>query len=314
MALVAQELSKARDRLEKATAVTTGRLFDNAVDAMVAGLDSIGGSRFEEGEETETLTVSTYFFGKQNEFWDDMQANGVTPRRLFLYSLLGAGVALGGNLFGVTSGVLGTLAPGAARDARLDVLFPIDGFKRCYDEQDGYEFMYPQEWVGDTGLALQKEQDREGALGMSATTGRARQRRGLALRPDAAFGPQGGDGKENVSVVKSQLLGGFSLSGTMGTPKEAAERLLSKFIAPPGSGKEWELLDAYGEERGQGGLVYQFEYRVQGPGFQVHNFGVVAARGETLFTLTVLAPEELWGDSRKAEKLRRIARSFKLSY
>lgn len=59
-----------------------------------------------------------------------MQANGVTPRRVFLYSLLGAGVAFGGNLFGVTSGVLGSLAPEASRDARLDVLFPVGGFKR----------------------------------------------------------------------------------------------------------------------------------------------------------------------------------------
>lgn len=72
-----------------------------------------------------------YFYGKDNEFWDDMQANGVTPRRVFLYSLLGAGVAFGGNLFGVTSGVLGSLAPETSRDARLDVLFPVGGFKRC---------------------------------------------------------------------------------------------------------------------------------------------------------------------------------------
>ncbi|CAN0478738.1 unnamed protein product, partial [Laminaria digitata] len=71
-----------------------------------------------------------YFYGKDNEFWDDMQANGVTPRRVFLYSLLGAGLAFGGNLFGVTSGVLGSLAPEASRDARLDVLFPVGGFKR----------------------------------------------------------------------------------------------------------------------------------------------------------------------------------------
>lgn len=59
-----------------------------------------------------------------------MQASGVTPRRVFLYTLLAGGLALGGNLFGITSGLLGTVAPGAARDARLDVLFPVKGFKR----------------------------------------------------------------------------------------------------------------------------------------------------------------------------------------
>ncbi|CAN0484083.1 unnamed protein product, partial [Laminaria digitata] len=47
----------------------------------------------------------------------------------------------------------------------------------------------------------------------------------------------GGDGGENVSVVKSELTGGFSLTGTLGKPKEAAEKLLSTFIAPPQSGK-----------------------------------------------------------------------------
>lgn len=66
-----------------------------------------------------------------------MQINGVTPRRVFLYSLLGAGVALGGNLFGVTSGLLGALAPKESRDARLDVLYPVGGFKRYRANERG---------------------------------------------------------------------------------------------------------------------------------------------------------------------------------
>lgn len=73
----------------------------------------------------------SYLYGKDNEFWDDMRANGVTRERFFLYSLLGAAVALGGNLFGVTSGLLSTVAPEASRDLRVDLLFPIGGFKRC---------------------------------------------------------------------------------------------------------------------------------------------------------------------------------------
>lgn len=47
---------------------------------------------------------------------------------------------------------------------------------------------------------------------------------------------KGGDGLENVSVVKSQVMEGFSLRGTLGGPREAAEKLLSTFIAPPDSG------------------------------------------------------------------------------
>lgn len=46
----------------------------------------------------------------------------------------------------------------------------------------------------------------------------------------------GGDGIENVSVVKSELMAGFSLRKTLGEPKEAAEKLLSTVIAPPDSG------------------------------------------------------------------------------
>lgn len=81
------------------------------------------------GGRVLTHRSRSYIFGESNEFWDDLQANGVTPRRLFLYNLLGAGVALGGNLFGVTSGLLG-LAPEASKSARLDVLYPVQGFKR----------------------------------------------------------------------------------------------------------------------------------------------------------------------------------------
>ena len=75
------------------------------------------------------LFLVSYIFGESNEFWDDLEANGVTPRRLFLYNLLGAGVVLGGNLFGVTSDLLG-FAPESSRNARLDVIFPVRGFKR----------------------------------------------------------------------------------------------------------------------------------------------------------------------------------------
>lgn len=39
-----------------------------------------------------------------------------------------------------------------------------------------------------------------------------------------------------MSVVKSELMEGFSLKGTMGKPKEAAQKLLSTVIAPENSG------------------------------------------------------------------------------
>eukprot|EP00752_Nemacystus_decipiens_P010935 g9718.t1 len=315
--LEVEELSKARDRLEKATAESTEMVFDSAVTALAKGLDKVvneGKDTIPEGEDTEKFTVSTYFYGKDNEFWDDMRANGVTRQRFFLYTLLGAAVALGGNLFGVTSGLLGALAPQASRDLRVDLLFPIGGFKRFYSPEDGYEFMYPQGWVGDSGLALRRQRDLEDMRASPAAVARARQRRSSSA-PDVAFGPQGGDGIENVSLVKSQLMAGFSLKKTLGEPQEAAEKILSTVIAPPGSGREWELLDAFEDRREPGGLVYQFEYRVQGERIRkpMRNIGVVAARGSTLFTVTVLAPEESWRGGR-GDKFRQTAKSFRLTY
>lgn len=57
-----QELSKARDRLEKATAESTEMVFDSAVTALAKGLDKVvneGKDAIPEGEDTEKFTVST---------------------------------------------------------------------------------------------------------------------------------------------------------------------------------------------------------------------------------------------------------------
>jgi hypothetical protein len=43
--------------------------------------------------------------------------------------------------------------------------------------------------------------------------------------------------RENLSVIRSSVLPGFSLRGTLGSPNEAADRLLSSVIAPAASGK-----------------------------------------------------------------------------
>ncbi len=108
-----------------------------------------------------------------------------------------------------------------------------------------------------------------------------------------------------------------STQGTLGAPQQAAEFLLSTAIAPPGSGKNTTLIDARAETRLPGGLVYEFEYIVRrddGPRpFALHSLSVIAARPEenTLFTLTVLAPDALWRE-REAE-LRQVAQSFRLT-
>jgi hypothetical protein len=45
---------------------------------------------------------------------------------------------LGGNLFGVSSFLLGLDDGATAGRLRLDVLVPVKGFKRCVDYQNGY--------------------------------------------------------------------------------------------------------------------------------------------------------------------------------
>ena len=68
------------------------------------------------------------------------------------------------------------------------------------------------------------------------------------LRPDcsraqSAFGPMGGTGEENVSVIVSRSPpGGFKLD-RFGDAQNQAEWLLANILAPPGSGKTSELFD-----------------------------------------------------------------------
>ena len=53
-------------------------------------------------------------------------------------------LAIGANFVGVTSGLLGLLPPEQIDDLKLDVVYPVRGFKRYVDEEDGYEFRYPK--------------------------------------------------------------------------------------------------------------------------------------------------------------------------
>lgn len=137
-----------------------------------------------------------------------------------------------------------------------------------------------------------------------------------------AFGPPGRlnvngvseQGDTNVSVLVSPVMPGFSLRGTLGTPTSAAETLLRVSIAPEGSGKTATLINAFEDTERR---VYQFEYVVdRGPnkGPPLHTISVIAERnGDTLLTLTVVAPVQSWdSDPNFALKLQKAAESFHL--
>ena len=74
------------------------------------------------------------------------------PRRVALGVLSGLGIGLGGNIFGISSFLLGLDDGKNAEALRLDALIPVKGFKRCVDYQNGFEFVYPANWLADQRL------------------------------------------------------------------------------------------------------------------------------------------------------------------
>ena len=58
-------------------------------------------------------------------------------RRLLAGATTAAAAAVGANFGGVTSFLLG-LSPELGRSLRLDVLYPVGGFTRCLDSDNGF--------------------------------------------------------------------------------------------------------------------------------------------------------------------------------
>mmetsp|Transcript_13061 Transcript_13061/g.28850 ORF Transcript_13061/g.28850 Transcript_13061/m.28850 type:complete len:335 (-) Transcript_13061:24-1028(-) len=252
---------------------------------------------------------------------DLMKAMGTNPRRIFLSLTTSTGIALAANFLGITSTLLASVPPDVLESTSLDTYYPVNDFKRY--NGGGYTLTIPKEWVADTAVELAKATRRAGTLdyGMKRPGSGAP---GAGVLPDAAFGPpgkkdargltpQGAD--TNVSVVSSRLRPGFSLRGSLGPPKDAAETLLRVSLAPEGSGRVGTLLTASEEHRGRSS-VYQFEYDIDRgergvPLRAISVIGVVG--GEVLVTSTVVAPKADWADKTYADKLRRIIESFKLT-
>jgi Na+/phosphate symporter len=61
----------------------------------------------------------------------------VVPRRFVLGTSVALLVALGANFLGVTSALL-SLNPALSRAARVDVLYPVQGYKRCLETSRGF--------------------------------------------------------------------------------------------------------------------------------------------------------------------------------
>ena len=94
--------------------------------------------------------------------WGDARPSG---RRLLGGAATALAVALGGNFLESTSALLG-LAPQNARSSRLDVLYPVSGYLRCYRPDIGVEFIYPRDWAADQTLAQRAQRRAELTRGL----------------------------------------------------------------------------------------------------------------------------------------------------
>ncbi|XAR49120.1 hypothetical protein NMG60_11032192 [Bertholletia excelsa] len=225
-------------------------------------------------------------------------------------------VALGANFAGITSFLLG-FSPETGRNLKLDVLYPIGGYSRYVQTNEGFEFIYPSSWVGDQTLLYRAAGKLERSLASGdrlidnvapAPTTVERRRRNVN-EPVVAFGPPGSTGELNVSVIVSPVPLDFSIEA-FGGAKEVGEAVI-RTITKSGRGPEVKgtLIDSSLREDSERNLkYYELEYRVESPSFQRHNVAVCCARGGRLFTLNAQSPESAW--PRIKADFYRIANSF----
>ncbi|KAB8332769.1 photosystem II oxygen evolving complex protein PsbP [Scytonema tolypothrichoides VB-61278] len=133
------------------------------------------------------------------------------------------------------------------------------------DTTDGYEFSYPNGWVQVK----------------------------VANGPNVVFHDII-EISENISVVISPVPEGKTLK-ELGTPGEVGYRLGKNALAPEGSGRKAELVNA--EERESNGITYYLlEYAIALPNNQQrHNLTSVAVSRGKVFTFNASVPERRWG-------------------
>ncbi len=261
-------------------------------------------------EDADNVDIGTYVFGKPGELRNDAEKAGIDPARFIGYNLLALMLALGANFVGVTSLLMSKTNPEYFRSIGLDQLYEVGGYRRYSSPEQKYQFMYPSTWEQDRAVLAQKLRLAETPSAMKKSVENT--------GPDVALGPVRGSiprsNKNNVSVIKSKVLAGFSMQGTLGDPQQAAEFLLKSSIAPPASGKTYKLIGAQREGPGE---KYVFEYTVKkldsngNAVFNQHSISVIANRGTDLYTCTVVAPEQDWAEREEQAKV--VANSFQIT-
>jgi photosystem II oxygen-evolving enhancer protein 2 len=142
------------------------------------------------------------------------------------------------------------------------------GLQGYIDTGDGYKFLYPNGWVA-----------------VKTTKG-----------ADIIFHDLI-ESSENVSVVISQVDKDKKLSD-LGTASDVGYKLGKNAIAPPGSGREAELISAETNEV-KGKTYYILEYDVKLANSRRHNIAsVVISRGK-LFTFNASTTDRRWTKMKK---------------
>ncbi|KAF2316867.1 hypothetical protein GH714_042252 [Hevea brasiliensis] len=229
--------------------------------------------------------------------------------------LVGAGsaslVAVGANFGGITSFLLG-LSPESGRNLKLDVLYPIEGYSRCIQTNEGFEFVYPASWVGDQTLLYRAAEKKEFERSLDPPPIKSSDRRRKNVNePVVAFGPPGSNGELNVSVIVSPVPLDFSIEA-FGGPKEVGEPVVKTITSSSRQPDVKGILIGSSLRKDSVTNVnyYELEYRVESPTFQRHNVAVCCARRGRLYTLNAQAPESAWQNVEA--DFRRIAGSFSL--
>jgi photosystem II oxygen-evolving enhancer protein 2 len=150
------------------------------------------------------------------------------------------------------------------------------GLNAFVDDIDGYRFLYPNGWVQ-----------------IKVSSG-----------PDVVFHDII-EQTENVSVVINPVPGRKTLAD-LGTPGEVGYQLSKSAIAPEGSGRIAELVNAAAREV-NGRNYYDLEYLVKLPdGSERRNLATATISRGKLFTLNASTPADRW-DAMKASLERAIA-------
>lgn len=152
------------------------------------------------------------------------------------------------------------------------------GLNSYADARDGYSFLYPLGW----------------------------QQVKVSQGPDVVFhdiiNPT-----ENVSVVISPVAVGKKTLHDLGTPGEVGYALQQKAIAPPGSGRTAELVDAAERQVGDR-TFYTLEYAVKLPNQDRHDLATVVIHKGRLYTLNASTTEQRW--PRAKQLLHEVVGSF----